>query len=75
VIDAHVRANSNPESAGELCAAVGDEIILHVELADNVFRKHACQFWLVDVLPAGEVDRHLSQSGNDYHNPSACRSR
>jgi len=44
VIDAHVRANSIPESAGELCAAVGDDIIRYAVLADHVFEKHSCQF-------------------------------
>jgi len=44
VIDAHVRANSIPESAGELCATVGDDIIRYAVLEDYVFKKHLCQF-------------------------------
>ena len=63
VIDARVRANSIPELAGELCAVVGDDIMRYAVLSDHVFKKHSFQFRWVDVLPAGEVDHHLSQSG------------
>jgi len=73
VIDAHVRGNSVPESAGELCAAVSDDIIRCTMLEDHVFRKHSWQFPRVNVLLAGEVDRHVSQSVDDYQNPNVCR--
>jgi hypothetical protein len=76
VIDAHVRAILIPESAGNLYASVGNHIIQYAVRADHVFEKHSCQFQLVDVLPAGEADHHLSQSVDNYANPSVfpcCR--
>ena len=75
MIDAHVRANSITESAGKLCAAVGDDIIRYAVLADHLFEKHSCQFRSVDVLLAWEIDHHLSRSVDDYQNPSVCRCR
>jgi hypothetical protein len=44
VIHAHVGANWIPASAGELGAAVGDDIIKYAMLADHVFDNHLCQF-------------------------------
>ena len=72
MIDAHVRANSIPESAGELSATVGDNVNRYAMLADHPFEKHSCQFRSVDVLPAGEADCHHNQSVYDCQNPSVC---
>jgi hypothetical protein len=73
VIDADVGANSISESAGKLCAEVGDDIIWYAMLANNVFKNHFCQFRSVDVLLTGEVDRHPSQLVDNYHDPSVYR--
>jgi len=59
VVDAHVGADSSPESAGELGSAVGDDIVWYAMLADHVPEKHTCQFRWVDILSAGLVNRHL----------------
>jgi len=44
VVDAHVGADSSPESAGELRSAVGDDIDSYAMLADHVLKKRRCQF-------------------------------
>jgi len=44
VVDAHVGADSSPESAGELRSAVGDDIVWYAVLADHVLEKLRWQF-------------------------------
>jgi len=43
VIDAQMRADSSPKSAGELRVTVGDDIIWYTMFADQVLEKHTCQ--------------------------------
>jgi len=69
VIYAHVRADSSPESAGELRATVRDDVIWYAMFADHVLEEHPCQLRLVDMFPAEQVNRHLSQSVDNYQNP------
>jgi len=73
LVDAHVGADSTPESAGELRSTVGDEIVWYAVVADHVLEKHTCQFQLVDNLSAGQVDCHLSQSIDCDQNPGVSR--
>ena len=44
VVDAHVGADTSPESAGAVCSAVGDDIVWHAVLEDHVLKNHTCQF-------------------------------
>jgi hypothetical protein len=70
VIGAHVRGKSIQELAGELCAAVGDVIIRYAVPPDHVFNIFFSKFWSANIFVAGEVDRHLSHSADDYENLS-----
>ena len=44
VVNAHVGADSRPESAGELRSADGNDIVFCAMLADHMLEKHKCQF-------------------------------
>jgi len=44
VVDAHVAADSSPESTGELRSAVSDVIVWYAMLAYYVLENHTCQF-------------------------------
>jgi len=65
VVNTQVRANWNPESAGELLSAIGNNVVWFAAVADHVFEKHFHQLWGVDILPAGQVD---CQSYQSIHN-------
>jgi len=41
--------------------------------ADQVFEKHSCEVWGVNVLSAGEVSLHLSQTVDNYQDPGVSR--
>jgi hypothetical protein len=43
VVNAHVGADSSPESAGVLRSAVDDDIVWYAMLAHHVLEKHTCQ--------------------------------
>ena len=73
VVDAYVGSDLKPESAGELRSAVGDNSVWYAVLVDHVLEKHMCQFRGVDILLAGQVDRHLSQSIDYDQNPGVSR--
>jgi len=60
VVDTHVGADSSPELAGELRSAVGDNIVWYAVLADHLLEHYTFQFRWVDILSAGQVNRHLS---------------
>ena len=45
VIYAHVRADSSPESAGELRASVRDDVIWYTMFADHMLDEHRYQLW------------------------------
>jgi hypothetical protein len=57
---AHVTADSSPEWAGEMRAAVRDNVIRYAVFADPVLEQHPCQLWSVNIFLAGHVNHHLS---------------
>jgi hypothetical protein len=69
VIETQVGANSVPKSAAELFAAIGGDIVQFSSFSDHVFEVHSCPLWGVNVLSAGEADRHFSQSVDDCQDP------
>ena len=59
MVDAHVGADSSPESAGELRSAVGDDTVWYDIFADHLLEKHTCPFRFVNIVSAGYVNHHL----------------
>ena len=53
MIDAHVGADSSPESAGEMHSTVGDDIVSYAMLVDHFLEIHTCQLCSVDILSEG----------------------
>ena len=67
MIDAKVAADPCPETAGELRASVGDDVVRNAVLPNDVREEESSQFWRVDVFPARQVNGALRESINDHH--------
>jgi len=69
VVDNQMRADLVAESTDELLPAISDNIVCTLTFADNVFKKHLCPFWWVDIFSAAEVGCHICQSVDYYKDP------
>jgi hypothetical protein len=75
VIDREVGTNSVAKSTGKLCTVIGGDNVRYASLANHVFEDPLWVLWGVNVLSAGEVDRHFSQTVDDYQDPGISRCR
>jgi len=76
VVDAQVRAHSAPKSTCKLFSAISDNIVWDAMFPDNLLEEDPCQLRRVDIFLPGQLDHSLSQSDNDYKDPSipqCCR--
>ena len=75
MIYAEMAADAHPEAASELRSVVGDDVIWHAMLADDVLEEEPSQLGRVDVLSAGLVDGALHEPFDDDDNPCVVGSR